>query len=41
VLHFWWHKAGKNDLLEPALFALAAVVLLGYRVWARIRSSTS
>jgi sulfoxide reductase heme-binding subunit YedZ len=40
VLHFWWHKAGKNDLIEPALFALAAAVLLGYRVWARLRAST-
>jgi methionine sulfoxide reductase heme-binding subunit len=39
VLHFWWHKAGKNDFFEPALFALAAAVLLGYRIWVRIRSS--
>lgn len=33
VLHFLWHKLGKNIVLEPAMFALAVTVLLGWRVW--------
>lgn len=32
VLHFWWHKAGKNDFTEPAWYALVVVLLLGYRL---------
>ena len=32
VLHFWWHKAGKNDLSEPMTYALVLAVLLGFRV---------
>lgn len=35
VLHFWWMKAGKNDLFEPKIYAAIVVVLLGFRViWA-------
>ena len=33
ILHFWWHKAGKNDLLEPLIFALVLAGLLGYRIF--------
>ncbi len=32
VLHFWWHKAGKNDLAEPIVYAAVAAALLGFRV---------
>jgi sulfoxide reductase heme-binding subunit YedZ len=32
VLHFWWHKAGKNDLFEPLMFALVFAALLGWRL---------
>lgn len=32
VLHFWWHKAGKNDLGEPALYALLVATLLASRL---------
>ncbi len=32
VLHFWWHKAGKNDLAEPMAYAAVVGVLLGLRV---------
>lgn len=32
ILHFVWHKAGKNDFSEPALYALVVAVLLGWRV---------
>ena len=39
VLHYWWHKAGKNDLTEPALYATVLAVLLGWRVVARWRAA--
>lgn len=32
VLHFWWHKAGKNDFAEPTIYALIVGALLGVRV---------
>lgn len=32
VLHFWWHKAGKNDFAEPTIYALIIGALLGLRV---------
>ena len=37
VLHYWWHKSGKADVMEPALYALALAVLLGWRIpgWLR------
>ena len=33
VLHYWWHKAGKNDFAYPTLFAAIVAVLLGSRMW--------
>ncbi|MDB5749080.1 MAG: Protein-methionine-sulfoxide reductase heme-binding subunit MsrQ [Massilia sp.] len=39
VLHFWWMKAAKNNLAQPALFAAIVIVLLGLRlVWSRTRA---
>lgn len=40
VLHYWWHKAGKNDLEQPMIYAAVLAVLLGWRVaaWWRRRS---
>lgn len=40
VLHFWWHKAGKNDLAQPALYAAVLALLLGWRLvaWWRRRA---
>jgi len=40
ILHYWWHKAGKNDLSEPAIYAAVLAVLLGWRVvaWWRGRA---
>ena len=40
VLHYWWHKAGKADIAEPALYALALAVLLGWRIVARLRRAS-
>lgn len=37
VLHFWWHKSAKNDLGEPLAYAAVVALLLGWRVWARLR----
>jgi methionine sulfoxide reductase heme-binding subunit len=32
VAHYWWHKAGKNALEEPMIYALVVAVLLGFRL---------
>lgn len=37
ILHFWWMKAGKNDFAQPILFGAIVAVLLGLRVWWRVR----
>lgn len=39
ILHYWWHKAGKNDFGEVTIYAAVIVFLLGVRVvhWARSR----
>lgn len=33
ILHFWWHKAGKNDFAEVSLYAAIVAALLGLRLW--------
>lgn len=37
ILHYWWHKAGKNDFTQPALYGAVLALLLGYRVVAWLR----
>ena len=32
ILHFWWMKAGKHDLVLPKLYGAIMLVLLGWRV---------
>ena len=32
ILHFWWHKAGKNDFFEPIVYGSVLAVLLGWRI---------
>lgn len=32
ILHYWWHKAGKNALQEPMIYAAIIATLLGIRV---------
>lgn len=32
LLHFWWLKAGKNDLFEPKIYVTVVAVLLAFRV---------
>jgi methionine sulfoxide reductase heme-binding subunit len=39
ILHFWWMKAGKHDLILPKIYGAIVIALLGWRllVWARNR----
>lgn len=38
ILHYWWHKAGKNDFSEVGWYAAAVALLLGWRVLDRMRA---
>jgi len=38
ILHFWWMKAGKHDLILPKIYGAIVVVLLAWRVFAWLRS---
>ena len=35
VLHYWFHKLGKNDLAQPMLYALVLTALLAARAFKR------
>ena len=37
LLHFFWMRAGKNDFAEWGVYAAVLGVLLGWRVWLRLR----
>ncbi|OWJ56934.1 sulfoxide reductase heme-binding subunit YedZ [Paraburkholderia caledonica] len=39
ILHFWWMKAGKHDLILPKIYGAIMLALLGWRliVWVRER----
>lgn len=37
ILHYLWHKSGKNDYAEVTVYALVVATLLGYRLWTRVR----
>jgi methionine sulfoxide reductase heme-binding subunit len=41
IAHYWWHKAGKNTLGEPMVYALIVTILLGYRLVAKWRVRAS
>ncbi|MEA3119532.1 MAG: methionine sulfoxide reductase heme-binding subunit, partial [Paraburkholderia sp.] len=38
ILHFWWMKAGKHDLIEPKIYGSIMIVLLGWRLFAWMRA---
>lgn len=38
LLHFFWMRAGKNDFGEVAVYAAIVAVLLGWRLWRRLRA---
>ncbi len=33
ILHYWWHKAGKNDFATVSIYAAVVAGLLGIRLW--------
>jgi sulfoxide reductase heme-binding subunit YedZ len=39
IVHYWWHKAGKNDFAQPTVYAVVIGVLLGVRLvrWVKDR----
>ena len=39
ILHYTWHKAGKNLLAEPLIYGLVLTVLLGLRLWWHLRAA--
>ena len=39
ILHFFWMRAGKNDFAEVFVYATILGLLLGWRVWHRLRGS--
>lgn len=41
LLHYWWHKQGKNDLMEPVIYALVGGLLLAARWVPGIRRSSA
>jgi sulfoxide reductase heme-binding subunit YedZ len=40
ILHYWWHKAGKNDFSEVSVYAAIAVALLVWRLWRWLKPET-
>lgn len=38
LLHFFWMRAGKNDFAEVAVYGVILALLLGWRVWRRLRA---
>lgn len=38
VLHYWWHKSGKNDYSEVGWYAAGVALLLAWRVVERLRT---
>ena len=39
ILHYWWHKAGKNDFATVRIYAAVVVALLGIRVWWAVKGA--
>ena len=37
ILHFWWMRAGKNNFAEPAVYGAVIAVLLGWRLYRRLK----
>ncbi|WP_377157517.1 sulfite oxidase heme-binding subunit YedZ [Roseateles sp. UC29_93] len=37
LMHFIWMRAGKNNFAEPIVYGTILAVLLGWRVWKRVR----
>ena len=39
IVHYWLHKAGKNDFVEVIIYGGVIAMLLAWRVWRRFRPS--
>ncbi len=39
ILHYWWHKAGKNDFATVNIYAAVVTALLGIRLWWAVHKS--
>lgn len=39
LLHFWWHRSGKNHFDEPIVYSVIVAALLGWRLVDRWRRS--
>ena len=39
ILHYWWHKAGKNDFATVRIYAAVVAALLGIRVWWAVKGA--
>lgn len=37
LMHFIWMRAGKNNFAEPAVYGALLALLLGWRVWKKLR----
>jgi sulfoxide reductase heme-binding subunit YedZ len=37
LLHFFWMRAAKNNFGEWSVYAAVLAVLLGWRIWKRVR----
>ena len=40
ILHYWWHKSGKNDFGTAGIYAAVVTWLLGIRVWWALKDRT-
>ncbi|WP_263770570.1 sulfite oxidase heme-binding subunit YedZ [Propionivibrio soli] len=38
ILHYWWHKAGKNDFGTVSIYAAVVFTLLAMRVWWAVKA---
>ena len=41
LLHFFWMRAGKNNFAEVGVYAAIIALLLGWRVWDRLRKKAA
>ncbi len=39
IVHYWLHKAGKNDFVEVTIYGAVVAALLGWRLWRYWRRS--
>ena len=37
LAHFIWMRAGKNNFAEPAIYGVVIALLLGWRMWKKVR----